>query len=307
MKDYKKIKKFGAAVTAAAMFGTLGTGVFAAEEAVAPEEVPSVPAVEEPAATLAPAETDAPVVDEAPAETDAPVVDEAPVETDAPAKDEAPAEEEDVDLAAEKPFWDNTNLNKDTGVQVSKATASVKDGIYTVNLAYEVTGADSNAQVTMLAYLFDNATGAAYAGTADVPAMEDGKIRAIDQTANSGNISFKLALEGGLTVTADSTLVVKMGSDAESATTAQAIIIDLAGAEEGPVVPDVVYGDVDDSGKVNAMDHALLGRYLAKWDVTLKRMDAADLDSSGKVNAMDHAILGRHLAKWEGYETLPKQ
>ena len=99
---------------------------------------------------------------------------------------------------------------------------------------------------------------------ASIPAMEEANIRAIDQTANTGNISFKLAKEGGLPVAADSTLVVKVGSDAASATAAQAIIIDLANAEM--VDPtDILYGDVNGDGKVNAKDHADLGKHLAKW------------------------------------------
>lgn len=329
MMDYKKFKKFGAAVTAAAMFGTLGTGVFAAEDAVDPAEVPSVPVVEAPVVTEAPEVTEAPVVDETPAETEAPEetkapaesetpaesaapdVTEAPAETEAPESSEAPAENAEVGLATDTsaPVWDGTNLDGTTGISITEATASVTtEGIYTVNMKYSITGeTDQTAQVTMLAYLFENG-GAAYVAEANasIPAMEEANIRAIDQTANTGNISFKLAKEGGLPVAADSTLVVKVGSDAASATAAQAIIIDLANAEM--VDPtDILYGDVNGDGKVNAKDHADLGNHLAKWEgyLVLANPDAADVNSDTRVNAKDHADLGKHLAKWAGYEELP--
>lgn len=320
MMDYKKFKKFGAAVTAAAMFGTLGTGVFAAEDAADPAEVPSVPVVEAPVVTEAPEVTEAPVVDETPAETEvpeetkapaeseapaesaAPDVTEAPAETEAPEASEAPAENAEVGLAADPsaPVWDGTNLDETTGISITEATASVTtEGIYTVNMKYSITGeTDQTAQVTMLAYLFENG-GAAYAAEANasIPAMEEANIRAIDQTANTGNISFKLAKEGGLPVAADSTLVVKVGSDAASATAAQAIIIDLANAEEGPVGPTFVLGDVNENGTVDPGDGTLLMRHLAgNAELSEKGALAADVNKKNGVDPGDGTLLMRVLA-----------
>lgn len=69
---------------------------------------------------------------------------------------------------------------------------------------------------------------------------------------------------------------------------------------------DVLYGDVNGDGTVNAKDRMMLTRYLAKWsgyeDID---MTAADVNNDGQVNAKDRMILTRHLAKWQGYETLP--
>lgn len=322
MMDYKKFKKFGAAVTAAAMFGTLGTGVFAAEDAVDPAEVPSVPVVEAPVVTEAPAVTEAPVVDETPAETEAPEETKAPVETEAPAESaapdvteapavteapeetEAPVENAEVGLAAEGTGDGNVlvgnNLVTETGISISEATASVTTaGIYTVNMKYTITGeTDKTAQVTMLAYLFEDG-GATYAAeaNADIPVMQEGNIRAIDQTANEGIITFMLAKEGGLPVAADSTLVVKVGSDAASATAAQAVIIDLANAKEGPDVPVGVFGDANGDDVLDGRDAIAIQR-LMLFETPLARPDLADVDGIAGVDGRD-AIAIQHLMLFE--------
>ena len=74
------------------------------------------------------------------------------------------------------------------------------------------------------------------------------------------------------------------------------------------VVPNdnVVIGDVNGDGVVNAKDRMLLTRYLAKWSGYENiDMTAADVNNDGQVNAKDRMILTRHIAKWQGYETLP--
>ncbi|MBE5040028.1 hypothetical protein [Ructibacterium gallinarum] len=287
MKEYKKFKKFGAAMTAVAMLGLMGTGAFAAEEEKT--EVPEVPAVEVPAEEV----TEAPVVDETevPAE-EVPVVDEtetpaeeAPVvdETEAPAEEipvvdetEVPAEEapvvDETEAPAEEVPAEEANANVDllaegdgnvmqgedmvdgTGIAITAATATVDDaGVYTVKMTYTIDGAEATNQVTMLAYLFEG-DGSAWTAEDNI---ETGSIRAIDQDANStynGTISFKLAKNGSLTVNPDSTLVVKMGSDAATATAAQAVIIDLANASAGEPEPSGKIGDVNNDGVINGTD-----------------------------------------------------
>lgn len=339
MKEYKKFKKFGAAMTAVAMLGLMGTGAFAAEEEKT--EVPEVPAVEVPAEevteapvvdeTEVPAEEvpvvdetetpaeEAPVVDEteAPAE-EAPVVDETEVPAEeAPAVDEteAPAEEEnaDVDLLAEGDgnVLETGDMVADAGISITAATATVDDaGVYTVKMEYAIDGAEATNQVTMLAYLFEG-TGETWTGDAEIAT---GSIRAIDQDANStynGTISFKLAKDNGdYSVADNSTLVVKVGSDAATATAAQAVIIDLANASAGepePPVGEIVYGDVSGDGKVNAADVMYLGRKVANWAdyQNMPNPNAADVNVDEKVNAADVMILGRKVANWADYQDLP--
>lgn len=68
----------------------------------------------------------------------------------------------------------------------------------------------------------------------------------------------------------------------------------------------VLYGDVNDDGKVNAKDRIELTRYLSHWTgyEELNKVNA-DVNCDGKVNAKDRIILTRNLSHWEGYETLP--
>ena len=56
---------------------------------------------------------------------------------------------------------------------------------------------------------------------------------------------------------------------------------------------------------VNALDSALLARYIGRWSGVAVDTDAADVNKDGKINALDSAILKRHIAKWPDYRTLP--
>lgn len=70
---------------------------------------------------------------------------------------------------------------------------------------------------------------------------------------------------------------------------------------------DVLFGDVNGDGVVNAKDRLHLARWIAKWSEYLEmgiNEANADLNGDGKVNAQDRLILARHLAHWAGYETL---
>ena len=71
-------------------------------------------------------------------------------------------------------------------------------------------------------------------------------------------------------------------------------------------VADFIYGDVNDDGKINAIDSALLARYIANWTGVTLNKNAADINADGRVNALDSAILKRHLACWDTYEVLPR-
>lgn len=60
-------------------------------------------------------------------------------------------------------------------------------------------------------------------------------------------------------------------------------------------VSDVVLGDVNDDGDVNAKDVAILKRYLAQWANVMINPTAADMNADSSVNAKDTALLKRHL------------
>lgn len=69
---------------------------------------------------------------------------------------------------------------------------------------------------------------------------------------------------------------------------------------------EVLYGDVNDDGKVNQLDRMTLSRYLAEWQGYDKINDkSVDVNHDTKINQLDRMILSRYLAKWQGYEVLP--
>lgn len=70
-------------------------------------------------------------------------------------------------------------------------------------------------------------------------------------------------------------------------------------------IKSFTYGDVNDDGRVNALDSAYLSRYIAKWTGVSINLNAADVNKDGKINALDSAILKRHIARWTNYGTLP--
>jgi len=67
----------------------------------------------------------------------------------------------------------------------------------------------------------------------------------------------------------------------------------------------ILYGDVNDDGKVNPLDLTYLIRYLTKWEGVEINLLNADVNDDGKVNPLDLTVLLRFLTKWEGYEILP--
>ena len=70
----------------------------------------------------------------------------------------------------------------------------------------------------------------------------------------------------------------------------------------------IIFGDVNNDGKINGEDRLILTRTLAGWEeypIESIDMEAADVNQDGKVNTLDRRILSRYLAGWAGYETLP--
>lgn len=312
MKNMNKMKRFGAAVTAAMMLGSLNAAVFADEDVT--EEIPEAPAVTEPAPVEEPV-IEAPVLEDeitkAPAEeVTEPNEEEAPaVEEEAPVAEEVPAEEAegDVSLAA---GGDGNVLVKDSAndseITITGAKASLKDGIYTVTVQYAFSGVTpvEKSQIAMLGYIFDTTA----ENASDVTVVE-GNIRAVDQdVATKGQFKFNLAQGTGenMTVSDKAKMVIKLGANVDGVSKAQAFFIDLSLASEGG--EEIVWGDVDGNGKVNVKDINYLDRHFANWTGydTLPNPDAADVNGDGKINVKDINYLDRHFANWSGYEDLPK-
>lgn len=60
----------------------------------------------------------------------------------------------------------------------------------------------------------------------------------------------------------------------------------------------IVHGDANEDGAVNARDAALLQQFVAGWDVTLTEA-SADANGDGSVNARDAALLQQYVAGWD--------
>lgn len=312
MKNMNKMKRFGAAVTAAMMLGSLNAAVFADEDVT--EEIPEAPAVAEPAPVEEPV-IEAPVLEDEITEAPAEEVTE-PAEEEAPAvEEEAPAAEEEAEgevaLAAEGDgdVLVKDSTNNESEINITGVKASLNNDIYTVTVQYAfkegVTPA-AKSQIAMLGYIFNDAD----ATDAGAVTVVDGNIRAVDQdVATKGQFKFNLAKgESGMTVKGDAKMVIKLGANVDGVTKAQAFFIDLSLATDGG--EEVIYGDFNGDGKTNANDLNIFARYIAEWDgYTLEAYPGistnGDLNVDGKVNITDYNIFARHVAEWEGYETLP--
>ena len=64
------------------------------------------------------------------------------------------------------------------------------------------------------------------------------------------------------------------------------------------------YGDINDDGKINNKDCALLMQFINDWEVEINQ-DAADTNDDGKINNKDYALLMQFINDWE--VTLGKQ
>lgn len=307
MKNMNKMKRFGAAVTAAMMLGSLNAAVFADEDVT--EEIPEAPAVTEPAPVEEPV-IEAPALEDEITKAPAEEVTE-PAEEEAPTvEEEAPAAEEeaegDVTLAAE---GDGNVLVKDSAndseITITGAKASLKDNIYTVTVNYsfaEGVKPVAKSQIAMLGYIFDDA-----GAVTVIP----GNIRAVDQdVATKGSFKFNLAKGDGtnMTVSDKAKMVIKLGANVDGVSKAQAFFIDLSLASAGG--EEVLYGDFNGDGNVDDVDLIDFGRYLAEWDgYTLEEYPSiivnGDVNGDGNVDDGDLIDFGRYLAEWEGYEKLP--
>ena len=61
---------------------------------------------------------------------------------------------------------------------------------------------------------------------------------------------------------------------------------------------DVLYGDANGDGAVNAIDLALLQQFIAGWNVTPDEV-SSDANVDGAVNALDLALLQQYIAGWD--------
>ena len=92
-----------------------------------------------------------------------------------------------------------------------------------------------------------------------------------------------------------------------TATALESGFVDLTGktvevTTKDGTVKNVLKGDVNGDGSVNAKDRAFLVRYLAGWSAYATiDTDASDVNGDGAVNAKDRAYLVRYLAGWSGY------
>lgn len=308
MKNMNKMKRFGAAVTAAMMLGSLNAAVFADEDVT--EEIPEALAVTEPAPVEEPV-IEAPVLEDEITKAPAEEVTE-PAEEETPAvEEEAPAAEEeaegDVTLAAE---GDGDVLvdgsTNDSEITITGAKASLKDNIYTVTVQYAFSGVTpvEKSQIAMLGYIFDTTA----ENASDVTVVE-GNIRAVDQdVATKRQFKFNLAQGDGsnMTVSDKAKMVIKLGANVDGVNKAQAFFIDLSLASAGG--EEVKYGDVNGDEKVTNADVLYLKRHLTGWTgyEVLPNEAGADVTGDGKVTNADVLYLKRHLTGWTGYESLPK-
>lgn len=151
-------------------------------------------------------------------------------------------------------------------------------------ITVNVTGLQEGDECTLLVVL-------AGTGLAGLESQVD-KIYYIDQvTSQGGTATFDFAVESGINVDIYSGYT-SMGE--------QSPLELLAKVEE-----DIVYGDVNGDGVVNAKDRTLLTRFVGGWDGVTIDEAAADVNKDGSVNAKDRTILTRHVGGWVGYEALP--
>ena len=67
----------------------------------------------------------------------------------------------------------------------------------------------------------------------------------------------------------------------------------------------LIYGDVNNDGRVDMLDCMILRLWLAGWRDRDFNEAAADINGDGIVNSLDLMIMRLHLTAWPGYESLP--
>lgn len=136
-----------------------------------------------------------------------------------------------------------------------------------------------------------------------------GTVTAEDETTHNVGVLWSNDIKDGDTVIV---LTVKAKEDIEEEKSEQTVTADVYSQtdKENPTsgdctvkVQNIMIGDLNSDGVVNAKDRVLLNRYVAKWEgyTTLENPDAADINGDGSINAKDRVILNRYVAKWDGY------
>ena len=136
-----------------------------------------------------------------------------------------------------------------------------------------------------------------------------GTVTAEDETTHNVGVLWSNSIQNGETVIV---LTVKAKEDIEEEKSEQTVTAEVYSQtdKENPTsgdctvkVQNVMIGDLNGDGVVNAKDRTLLSRYVAKWDgyTTLENPDAADINGDGAINAKDRTFLSRYVAKWDGY------
>lgn len=227
MKNYTKIKRFGAAATAVAMLSTLGTCVFADEAdssdavvdtpAAVSEEITDVDALPQLVQTIIDSDTDLlGGGDDDSAATGTGDTGDTTTSTD------------------KNLFTTNTSLTF-TEITAKKYLISETTDQYTykVNVKYAF-GEDIAAgkQIAMVGYTYDGEE----ASTAKDTAPEAAKIYAINQVnaSKTGSFDIRLTSKDGASkeVSNEAKLIIKIGTDAYSDGATQACVLDLASAVE---------------------------------------------------------------------------
>ncbi len=259
MKNYKRIKRFGAAATAIAMLGTLSVGVFADEADVVEETVPEV------------------VEEEVTDETVLPEVVKEVIEAPVAVEDEAEAVNAAPDNLLTSTQLDITEVTA-TKLAIAGATNQYN---YTVNLKYKFKDGVSadGKQVAMVGYIFDGTAADAAAGSIDDAA----KVYAIDQISAAAEGSFTIKITSNASapkkIANNAVVILKIGSDAVADGGAQAVAVDLANATE---VLDftAVYAEAE-TASYAATYGDTLDQVKAKLADTIKATVYANADKTG--------------------------
>lgn len=247
MKNYKRMKRFGAVATAVAMLGTLSMGVFADEPDAAEEITESVIAEEVTQPIIAEEITD---------ETELPELVQnviaAPVITEDDTAVLGTVVPDSGDIKDSDDLLTSTQLSIiSVNATKSRVEGETDKYNYLVTLGYKFKGvADvTGKQVAMVGYTYDNA--AEEPAVAAAAALDAAKVYALDQNAagsinadpNTPDGTFKIKLSGKGSdettapdynpkrVNDNSTLILKIGSDAVVDGGAQAVAIDLSAAK----------------------------------------------------------------------------
>ena len=63
-------------------------------------------------------------------------------------------------------------------------------------------------------------------------------------------------------------------------------------------IETILYGDVNDDGKIDSKDSTLLSQYVAGWDVKINEA-ASDVWHDGDIDVRDSIHLQQYIAGWD--------